>query len=131
QARAMNAKPEEMRLKPTVIHCEDAVAARRAPLEIVDDGAEGERPCVEAELRQAGETGGLKQQARTDRPRLGKALEQLNILTIAGEEGRYRQPAGASSDDSDPEVPHVIRPVSKASMRGEIFVGLSCGTRRR
>jgi hypothetical protein len=106
EASAMDAEPEEMRTKSPVVYGEHAPATDRAPFEIMDDGAERDRPLIEAELRKTGEPGRLQQQAGAHRTRFGETLEQVNIMAVAGEESRRRKPTRAGADDAYPQVPH-------------------------
>ena len=110
EARTVNTETEEMGLKPPVIHGKHPAATGRAPLEIMDDGTERERPRIEAELRKAGKARRLQQETGTNGARFGETLEQVDLVAIAREKGCCRKTPRAGPDDAYPEIPHGARP---------------------
>jgi hypothetical protein len=90
EAASVDAEPEEMWTKSTVVYGEHAPATDCASFEIMDDCAERERALIEAELRKAGESGRLQQKPCPHGPSFGETLKQVNIMAVAGEESRRR-----------------------------------------
>jgi hypothetical protein len=72
----------------------------------MNDGAETERPRIETELREAGEASRLQQETSTHGPRFGKALEQMDVVAIARQERRRREPSDSGANDAYSQVPH-------------------------
>ena len=81
-------------------------AAHGLAVDAEHDRAVVDGRAVEAEAGQAGEPGRLQHEAGTERARLGEALEQADVMAVAGQECRGGEAGGARSCDGYAERGH-------------------------
>ncbi len=101
QHAAPDAEPVRRRVQDRIGEIEHGAAACGPRLQPEDLAATRQGLLCKAQCPQHLESGRLKQEARTERPRLRKALEDGDIVPALGEEDRRRLPRDSAADDAN------------------------------